>query len=48
VDLNLALQQLDDDGSPQAASASEGLTAFTVRDTSGEPRRDEHELGGES
>jgi hypothetical protein len=48
VQLSLALQHLDDDGSPQTAWASEGMNLFTVRDTTGEPRRDEHELGGES
>jgi hypothetical protein len=46
-ELTLALQHLDDDGSPQPSWVA-GHRAFTVRDLIGEPRRDEHELGGEA
>ena len=45
-ELTLALQHFDDDGSP-LPSSTDGDCPFTVRDLQGEPRRDEHELGGE-
>jgi hypothetical protein len=43
----LANSHLDDDGSPPAKHRRRP-TPFTIRDTSCEPRRDVHELGGES
>lgn len=55
-DLGVALQQFEDDGGPRAPkvrawrrSGTRGeQCAFTIRDSTGEPRRDDRELGGEA